>query len=164
MKKNIKASDFFRQINMIYAVQIITLVAFSIVVFYLCQTTTGNSADKPMQYILALLIIAGLAASQYIPRLMLQKIDPNLEFRYKVPKYFPIAVIRVACLEASGLAACVAAFITGRQYFLVMVPLLLIVLLIYRPTRSQVAAELNLSVQEKNLLDNPNTVLVQGEK
>jgi hypothetical protein len=164
MEKNIRSADYFRQINMIYAMQMITLAGFSVVILYLSQAVTNNSIEKEVQYLLAALLIAGMIASQQIPRVMLKKIDPALELRYKVPKYFPIAIIRVACFELSGLIAGIATFLTGQQYFLLIVPLLLIVMLIYRPTRSQVAADLNLSMQEKNLLDNPETLLTQQVK
>lgn len=162
MEKNIRSADFFKMMNIVYAAQGLSLLGFSVVVFYLSkQTEPDPGFTETIQYALVGGALAVLAASQFVPRLMLKKIDQHLELRYKVPKYLPVALIRAACLEASGLIVCITAYLTGQVLFLLIVLLLLLLLFLYRPTKTMVAGELNLSGPERELLNEPETVLVQ---
>lgn len=164
MEKTIKSSEYFKMMNIVYAFQALTLLAFSIVAYYLNKQQPEKVLDDIAQYALAGGAIVSLITAHYIPRFMLRNIQPTLEFKYKVPKYFPVAIIRAACVEAAGFIACIAAFVTGQTLYLMMVPLLLVVLFLYRPTKSLVASELNLSPREREMLEDPETVLVQQWK
>lgn len=164
MEKTTRSSDYFKMMNIIYAVQALSLLGFSVVVLYLNPQQPDKNLTETIQYALAGSSLAALAASQFVPRLMLKKIDERLELRYKVPKYLPVALLRAAFMEAAGLIVCITAFISGQTYFLFIIALLLLLFFFYRPTKSMVATELNLSVKERELLNNPETVFVQGIK
>lgn len=161
MERTIRASDYFKMMNIVHAVQGISLLAFSALVFYLNQQTPEKAFANGIQYALIATALVALISSQFVPRMMLKKIDPALELKYKVPKYLPVALVRAACLEAAGLIACIAAFITGYTYFLLIIPLLLLVFFFYRPTKTMVATELNLTAKEKSLLDRSDTMFIQ---
>lgn len=163
-KKNIKSSELFKLMNMVYGFQAFTLLAFSLVTYYLNTQLPEKDFDNAAHYALSIGAIFSLAMAHYIPRYMLKNIKPELDLKYRVPKYFPVTIIRAACLEAAGFIACIAAFITGQNLYLAMVPLLLLVLYFFRPTPSFIATELNLNPKEREMIENPETVFVQQWK
>lgn len=78
-----------------------------------------------------------------------------------MPRYLSAVIIRSACLELPGLFAGVVAFITGETYLLMLVPLLLILFYMYRPTTHSIAEELNLTQEEKSQLEDPNAIIAE---
>jgi hypothetical protein len=120
-----------------------------------------NEQTQIFQYVLLAMLVVGLTASQMIPKMLIGKIDPSLPLKNKMPKYLSAVILRSACLELPGLFACVVTFITGETYLLLLVPLLLILFYVYRPTTNSIAEELNLTHEEKIQLEDPNAIIAE---
>lgn len=156
MKENL------RSIHLIYLGQVISLISFSAVVLFL-NYSDERQIDEVLigkvQYPLSFVFILGLAASQLLSKYMLKKIDRTKELKNKITAYFPVVIIRTACLEAPGLFACVVALLTRQTYYLLVIPLLLILFMLYWPTRSTIANELGLSIDERERLNATGSVI-----
>lgn len=155
MKENPSVSTYLRSLNIIYLAQVGMLLAFSLVVFFL-NSAGSIPANKEMasvlQYPLIIVFIGCLAAGRFVPYRLINQIDPSRELSYKISKYVGVVIIRGACLEVPGIFACVVSFLSGRSYYLLVIPFLLIIFLLYRPSTSSIANELNLSADERHQL------------
>lgn len=154
MQQNTSLSEHLRKMTLVYFAQCIILATFGLVVFYLNQQYEPNEKlVQEMKYLVLLIVLGGVGAAHFVPHFMIRKIDTQLSLREKISKYFSAVVIRSACLEASGLFACVLAFISGANFFLVAVPVLLFFFFLYRPSKEQISTDLNLNGEERRLLD-----------
>jgi hypothetical protein len=109
-----------------------------------------------------LVIPVRLAAGYFLFRLFLRSVNPEMPLKYKMKRYFIANLIRSAFLESPGLFVSIAAMITAHNLFLVIVPLILILFILFRPTRSIIAQELNLSASERAKLEDPLAIISES--
>jgi len=165
MKRELRSSQYFLNLNIITAAQAAVLVIFTIVVYVLRDPERSIDPEERSlyQYLTLGLLIAGVVASQIVPKQLIRGLNRSLPLRHKVPKYSMLVITRLACLELPGLFACTGAFITGEITYLFAVPLLLVMFYVYRPTKEGLAADLNLTSEEKRLLEDPNAIIAEVE-
>ena len=160
MPREITTREYFRILNLIYLAQIGAITVFAVVSYYLIQQGNVGEANNELaivfQKIIIVLVPLSLTAGYVLFRLMIGRVDPKTEIKQKMKRYFNANLIRSAFLEIPGLFVSVAALVTANLLFLVIVPLILIIFLLFRPTKSVVAQELNLLPQERNMLENPD--------
>lgn len=164
MNTPIRSSTYILTLRIIYYAQLASLLAFSVIVFFLLNnaaTPVDKDLAATLQYPLSAFFIAGLAASQLIPRYILKKIDPAFSLKQKMTKYTATVIIRGACMEVPGLFACVVAMLTGQIYYLLVIPLLLIMFLLYLPSQAGIISDLNLTPTERAQVEDPNAVITE---
>jgi hypothetical protein len=122
----------------------------------------NNSLALSFQKIIMFVIPLSLAAGYFLFRLFLRSVNPEMPLKYKMKRYFIANLIRSAFLEIPGLFVSVAAMITAHNLFLVIVPLILILFILFRPTRSIIAQELNLSASERAKLEDPLAIISES--
>ncbi|MEQ8425042.1 MAG: hypothetical protein RIA63_10055 [Cyclobacteriaceae bacterium] len=166
MPRQIKSREYFRIINLIYFAQLSALVLLAVVAYFLIkQGNLGpedNSLAVTFQKIIIIIIPVSLGAGYFLFRIFLRSITPEMPLAHKMKKYFSANIIRSAFLEVPGLFVSVAAIITAHKLFLLIVPLLLVIFILFRPTRSVIAQELNLSVAERARLEDPEAIISES--
>jgi hypothetical protein len=166
MKKPVSSKNYLLTLNLISFAQMLTLVVFSGVVLFLKNTdqiTLDEGLAHLFLYIVPLFVIASLAAAYFIFDMMLGKVNSALPLKQKLIRYQVAYIIRTAVLEVSGLLGAVAALITGEIYFLSAPLLIILIFFLLRPSAHHIAADLKLSIAERDLLQDPQAFVSETE-
>lgn len=166
MPRKIKSKEYFRTINLIYFAQLSAMTLLALVVYVLIQQgklgMENNALALSFQKIILVVIPLSLASGYLLFRLLIRGLTPAMPLVHKMKKYFTANLIRSAFLEIPGLFVSIAALITAHTLFLLIVPFILILFILFRPTRSVIAQELNLSVAERAQLENPEEIISES--
>jgi hypothetical protein len=166
MPRKINSKEYFRTLSLIYYGQLSAMILLALVAYYLIQQGKVGSENNDLaisfQKIIMIVIPVSLGAGYILFRMLIRTVDPEMPLIYKMKKYFSANLIRSAFLEIPGLFVSVAAMITAHSLFLLIVPLVLILFLLFRPTRSVVAQELSLSAGELAKLEDPQAIISES--
>lgn len=166
MPREINSKEYFRTINLIYFGQLSEIVLLALVAYFLIDQgrlgAENNDLALTFQKIIMVVLPLSLAAGYFLFRIFLRGIKPELPLKYKMKRYFSANLIRSAFLEIPGLFVSVAAIITAHSLFLLIVPLILVIFILFRPTRSVVSQELNLSLEERAKLEDPKQIVSES--
>lgn len=166
MPSPIRSKEYFRTLNLIYLAQLSAITILAAVSFYLIdQGTVGKENNQlaiAFQKIIMIIVPLSLASGYILFRYFIRNIPAQSPLPYKMKKYFTANLIRSAFLEIPGLFVSIAALITAHQLFLVIVPLILLIFILFRPTKSVISQELNLNPAERALLENPEAKISES--
>lgn len=166
MARPIKSKTYFRTINLIYFAQLSAMALLAGIAYYLIdQGSVGkpnNELAITFQKIIMIVLPASLVAGYVLFRVILRSINPRATLTHKMKRYYVGNLIRSAFLEIPGLFVSVAALITAHTLFLLIVPLILIIFLLFRPGRTVIAQELNLSIEERAKLQDPEAIISES--
>lgn len=153
MTEHPKLESTLRRMTLVYLAQVAVMMTFGLVALYVRSVQPiDNELANLLQYILAGLLIGALVSIQFVPPLLIGRINRQLDLTDKISKYFPIVLVRSAILEIPGLFAGLATLLTGRSYFMVVVVLLMAAFYFYRPSGERIAEELSLDFNEREQL------------
>lgn len=153
MTEHPKLESTLRRMTLVYLAQVAVMMTFGLVALYVRSVQPiDNELANLLQYILAGLLIGALVSIQFVPPLLIGRINRQLDLIDKISKYFPIVLVRSAILEIPGLFAGLATLLTGRSYFMVVVVLLMAAFYFYRPSGERIAEELSLDFNEREQL------------
>lgn len=165
MAATISSRDFFRRISLIYFAQMIMLVVFAGVGYFLIE---GGSLGEPnnelavlLQKIIIVAVPVSMAAAYFVFRFATRNIPPQSTLSQKMNKYFVAVIIRSALLEVPGLLVVVAAIATAQSLLLIIIPVILFVFALLRPTPSAAAQDLELSPEEREQVENPEAAIAE---
>ncbi len=168
MGKTFTSKQYFTQLNLIYFAQAGIMLMFTAVVFalvYFGQMTTGqDDSSQLFTYTLVAVVVVGFSAAHFLYNFQLSRIDRSLSLQKKMPKYLGVLLMRSACLELPGLFATIVFFITGNFYLLLIPIFIAAVFFLLRPTPATITEDLNLTTEERRLLENPDAVIAETEK
>lgn len=166
MSRKIKSKEYFRTLNIIYFAQLGAMIMLAAISYILIRQGNlgpeNNTLALTFQKIIMVVIPLSLASGYLLFRIFLKRIDTKAPLTHKMKKYFSANLIRSAFLETPGLFVSVAALITAHILFLMIVPLILVLFILFRPTRSVIAQELNLSVAERAKLEDPDAIISES--
>ena len=141
-----------------YFAQASMMLVFAAVVFALVYSgkivpTPDENLTNTLTYVLAAVAIAGYAGAFFIYRQMLSRIDKSAELKKKMSSFLPALLVRSALIEVPALFAAVVMFMTAKLYLLAIPVFTFIVFYLMRPTPSTIAEDLQLSQNEKAMLE-----------
>ncbi len=159
---NPTSNSVLSALNIIYLSLMMMMIMFGAVVFFL-NTSGGIGHDAELtlllRYVLCGLLPIGLGAGYFIFKQFINSINPSISLREKLMKYQTAVLIRSACFEMPGLVGAVAALITGDNSFLLFTAIVIVLFLILRPSAYTITSDLNLTQDERALLENPLSTL-----
>ena len=165
MSKTLTSKQYLSQLSLIYFAQVGMMLIFAAVVFAL--NFFGNVAPgrdettNLFMYLLTATVIAGFSAAHFIYGYMISKLDKNLSLQKKLPKYSGIVIVRVACVEFPSMFASVVFYLTANVFVLLIPLFAAIVLFLLRPTAASIAEDLNLTPDERLLINDPQAVVAE---
>ncbi len=151
-------------LTMIYFSLVMVMAAFGLIVLYL-NYTGGISTDADpafaqlLRYILFAVLPIGLLSGYFIFKKIIATIPSTTSLKGKLGYYQNAVLIRSACFELPGIVGGVAALITGDNSFLLFTALVVVMFFLVRPTVYTITADLNLTSQERAILENPSAPL-----
>jgi hypothetical protein len=161
MASPLTSKQYLFQLNLIYGAQAFVILMFGAVVFIINQSAEPSEGPYAnlMIYILAAVVVTSLSAAHFIFGVMLRRIDREVVLKGKLQKYLTAVLVRSAVLEFPGLFASVVGLLSGSQIPLMAVLFILVVFILLRPTTGRIIQDLNLSLQEKGMLEDPGSTL-----
>jgi hypothetical protein len=89
----------------------------------------------------------------------LNALKENSDLNVKLKGYSEILIIRYMLLEFPSLFALIVVFMTSNMIYLVYAGLLVVLLIIKRPTKKLVIADLEPDLKEISFLEDPNSII-----
>lgn len=155
------SKQYLSQLRMIYSAQAMALFIFGLVAYFISQSEAPETLESEnfLIYILAGILIVALSAAHFVFNILIRKIDKQLGLKTKLEKYQVAILIRSALLEVPGFVASVICILTGSLLPLMGVAVVLIIFFLLRPSVNGIVQDLNLTIQEKVMLENPENIL-----
>jgi hypothetical protein len=167
MPKQVNSKDYLKTVNIFYYMQMFVIVAFGGVVFFLIQSGRAGEGNPTLAATLQTVLIVEFAVSiiggYFVFRYMIKKIDFTFPLRKKMPKYFGALLMRSTLFEIPALFASVVAFISVQMMYLGIIPIIFFIFYMLRPTPDMIAQDLQLSPQDRALLDNPEAIIAETD-
>jgi len=154
------SKSLLTSLNIIYFSIVMVMLSFSLVVLFL-NYSGGISAEVDadfsliMRYALMATLPVGLGSGYFVFKQLLGALDSTLSLKQKLFRYQTALLIRSACFELPGLLGCVAALIANDNTFLLFTGIVIAIFFLFRPTVFSITTDLNLSQNERSVLENP---------
>lgn len=133
----------------------VPLLLFSALVIYNNFNGEVEAVDKQMApvflYVPGILLIIAFPTSSFIFKKYIRNslASNETDLRGKIALYQTANLIRMAFFEVAGMFALVSAFLTGNNYLLIVVAIVVTMYLILLPSPSKIAMDLELSGEER---------------
>src|SRR6478609_1386268 len=157
MIKQVNSKEYLRTVNVFYYMQMFVIVAFGGVVLFLIQSGRAGEGNPSLASTLQTVLIVEFAVSiiggYFLFRYMMKKIDSTVPLRKKMPKYFSAILLRSTLFEIPALLASFVAFVSVDISYLGIIPTVFIIFYLLRPTLDMIEQDLELTREDRALLD-----------
>ena len=147
--------------------QMFAIVAFGCVSLFLIQNGNAGEGNSSLAETLQTVLIVEFAISiiggYFLFRFMTKKIDSTFPLKKKMPKYFGAILMRSTLFEIPALFASIVAFVSVQIAYLAIIVVVFIVFYLLRPTPDMIAQDLQLTPQDRALLDNPEAIIAETD-
>lgn len=113
-----------------------------------------NPSSKTSEYLILELIVPAYAIGSYIMTRYISKnrfrLDHSATINFKLKNYKQAKILEWTNIQSSALLASISYLITGQQNLILYAMMIGVMLLYFRPLKSKIAEELNLSPKELN--------------
>jgi hypothetical protein len=160
-KLNSKA--YFKALSILHLAMVAGVVFFGLIVALLVAINTITSINSTFTnffyYVVPVLTILGLIASNIVFKNRLKQTRDNYELRTRMTNYRGALIIKYALLEGPAIFAIIASLITGTISFLAYAGLMVVLMLYARPGIQKTFNDLVLDEKDKVILEDPNGVI-----
>ena len=144
----------FMTIKTIYYAMMLGVIVFGAVIYYTAKTPAFNlDVNDIFIFIVPVLLVLGIFASNFIYKSLIAKIDTNLDLQTKIAQYTSATIIKGTLLELPALLAVVVASFTDNMLFLIFALLMLFVMYTKVPAKEKFEEEVPLTFNEKSELN-----------
>lgn len=152
--------EYFRILVVIHLFLVLGIVLFGLVVSFLIADFKHSDNDSELAqlfiYLVPGLIIAGILGSGFVYKIKLNLLSECSDLQSRMTAYREATIVRYALLQAPALFALLAIFITNNINYLVYAGLMVVLMLIKRPTMKAAIAEMNLDQQDLADMEDPD--------
>lgn len=162
--QNQSSKQFFTVLGIIHLAMLMGQVMFLGVTFFILNENGPSLGDDfesmaLLQIGIAGVIIMGLFGGNFLFKQQLVAAREKNTLGEKLNTYRTACIMRFALLEAPAILCIVAFMLTGNYFFAVVSAVVILVFLMNRPTKSKLILDLELSGEEKAILDDPEAVI-----
>jgi len=158
------AKEYFKLITIIHSALVLGVILFGAVICLFIvdfqHTDTESELANLFVYLVPGLIMVGIVASNVIFRIKLNTLIDCEDLKTKMEVYRRASIIRYAFIQGPALFALMVIFLTSDINYLVYAGLMIVLLIIKRPTMKLAVSELRLDQQEIALLENPDSKIM----
>ena len=156
--------SYFKMLSIIHLFLVLGIVLVGLVVTFIITDFQHPDNDsglaKLFVYLVPGVVIVGIVASNMISTFKLNALKDSSDLNLKLKGYSEILIIRYMLLEFPSLFALVVVFMTSNIIYLMYAGLLVILLVIKKPTRKSAVADMQLNQQEIAVLDDPESIIM----
>ncbi|MDX1628255.1 MAG: hypothetical protein R3345_06115 [Fulvivirga sp.] len=152
---NTDYSGTLRTLKIIHIALIVFPVIFGAFAFWMNtnQTAQGHNAPEVLIYApVVLLVLAFPLSTILFKKAVSEVVGSQKPLKNKLQAFQGGHLIRMALFEVAGLMAAVVAFVTGNNYILLVLLVVMGMFFLLVPTASKVALDLELNADEKSAL------------
>jgi len=157
--------EYFRSLVIIYYALIAGQLFFCLIAFFLHQTGNLDLGAKELTdifiFIVPLFVIGGFFGSKIVFKNRLKAAKDQTNLFAKMTDYRGALVVRYALLEGPSFFAIIVYLLTGNLLFLGMSLLIIAYFFIIRPTSGDAITDLELSIIEEQLVNDPNSEIAE---
>ncbi|HEY9113414.1 MAG TPA: hypothetical protein VIN10_01860 [Bacteroidales bacterium] len=154
---------YFKALTIMYFALIAGLVFFGIVALFLVQSgqisDTGDELRNIFLFVAPLFLVGGVFGSTIMFKKGLVEAKNKTELLEKLNFYRSALIVRYALLEGPAFFTTVVYLITGDLLFLGMTALIIVIFLIINPSPEKAINDLELSYEEKQVLNDEEGIL-----
>jgi len=156
--------SYFRMLGIIHLGLVLGVLLFGIVVtFFIADFQLPNIqsgfADL-FVYLVPGFVMIGIIANNVVFRIKLNAINESADIKTKMAVYRESSIIRYMLIQTPAQIALCAIIVTNNINFLVYAGLMVVLLIIKRPTLRLAISDLNLNQQEKSILENQDSTIL----
>lgn len=157
------SKDYFKSLNVLHGMLLMAQIAFLLAAYFFTDRAVVNNdeLDAVFRYLIPVMVLAGIAGSNLLFKKQLAKLVEMTALKAKLTGYLSSLVVKYAILEIPAMMAIVAYFITANYLYLWMAMVVLVVFILDRPSMGRVIADLQLSLSERQKVENPNEVIAE---
>lgn len=158
------SNEYFKALSIVHLVLTIGLVFMGLIGFYLIfsgKVSNMTDLNGVFLYIVPIFILGGLFGSNWIYKNKLNGLKEENDLKTKMTNYRGILILRYAFLEGPAFFAFVSALLTNNLLFLAFAALMIIFMIYWRPTKSSVIVDLELSQREIAIVENPDSIIAE---
>ena len=150
------SGGYFKSIKIVHIALVIGVVLFALAAVFL-QINGFHTADQ--EFIIFFLVVVsmfalfGIIASNLIFKKKLRTIRGKPHLKVKMEEYRTALITKLALIEGPAFFAVVAYLVTGDYIFLGITFVLIIVFLIYTPSKTKFINDLELTKNESELIN-----------
>lgn len=158
------SKQYFQSLSILHAALTMGQVMFLMVLVYLHTSGMASEADALfatlLMYLVPAVALLAFSAGSFIYRTRITALKTLSSLSEKLNGYRAIMIIRFAVWEGASMFSLVAYFLTGSNLFIVISVAYVLLFIIVRPTAEKFAFELELSSEEKILIENADSVVI----
>lgn len=158
--EKMKSGEYFKTLKIVHfalAAGIVFFMLMSIFLQYSGFGTIGKEVKNGLLIAVPLFALAGIFASNIVFKQKLKIIAEHNNLKEKMIIYRSAIIVKLALVEGPAFFTVIAYLITGDLIFLGIIIVLLLIFLIYTPTRNKLINELELSKSDSDLISNPDS-------
>lgn len=150
-----------KMLTIIHTGLIAGVVLFTLVVFSIAPQKGFSISTDPFVIVAIILPVFGIVVGNFLYKSLTGKISADRSLSQKIVALQAAYIARFALLEGPSLFAVVVYLLTGNQFFLAILAIILAYFISIRPTRSKIIEDLKLNYNEQAELDgsSPNQPL-----
>jgi hypothetical protein len=163
--ESVTSKAYFFRLSMAHLAFLLGQVGVTAIFFYLNlhkPTVFGlEAASQTWVYAAGALTIVGVLVSAQWFNTKMRKRRALPDLKQKLSGYHSDVQVRYFLLEMPAFISGIGYFQTNNLLLLIFIGLILLLLIIYRPTRERAIQDLDLSVAEQALVNDPDAVVAE---
>jgi hypothetical protein len=158
------SKEYFKLTSIIHLYLVLGIILFGLVDYFFIidfhQVDMQSGLAKLLVYLVPGLVVVGIVASNVIFVIRMNVLKESTDLKLKMMGYRLSLIVRYMLLEGSALFALVAVFMTNNINYIVYAVLLVILLVLKRPTRKSAITDMQLNQQEIAMLEDPESIIM----
>lgn len=153
-------SQYFRALQILFFALLAGQILVAATVYMVYEPATLENPDAKLYIDLFgvfALAMAGLAF--FLNRKKLETARQQTDMKQKLADYRTACILKWALIEGATIMSVVLFFVTGKTNFLGIASVLIVYFATQFPSRQRLVRELDLSVSERMMLDDPNAMV-----
>lgn len=157
------SKQYFMVLTILHGALLFGQLAFGIAAYYLVDSgqfgQDGAEILPVFQLMAPMMAVAGIFAGIFLSRKRIEAARGLTGLKAKLDEYRTAMIIKLALMEAPSMFAIVCFLLTGSQLFIGISGLILLVFILQRPVASKLMDDLQLSPEERAVLENGESVI-----
>jgi hypothetical protein len=147
--------SYLRTITIIHLALVAGQILFAVVVLNITREKgiDLHSTNDPFFFAALILAVAAMVGSVFIFQKLVADAVTKFTLKEKLMTYQSALIVRFALLQGASMFAIVVNMLTGNLFYLIISCVLILSLIIIRPTKNKIENDLNLSYEDKILFE-----------
>ncbi|MFV0605764.1 MAG: hypothetical protein ACK5NK_07985 [Niabella sp.] len=162
--QKLNSQQYFNGLYVMQVAFIIGLFLFTMIMIFLRLTggagAVNGSLNGSLQILVPLIFGICVLAAYFIYRKKCFRLKKKEQLNEKLMAYRGIFVMRSMLLEAPAIFSIIAFMLTGNYLFVGITATSILLFIVLLPSKEKIANDIDLNTEDRMLINNPDTVVV----